>query len=106
MLHGALAAGAFVLLRRGDVEGWLLAGLLLAKHAYEQIHGAMRFSGDMPVIVDAHLYGTLGGLAAAILLDLFPKSSSRARGWRWRGAGAAPASGAARAGEGSPGRRE
>lgn len=70
VLHGALAAGAFVRLRRGEVEGWLLAGLLLAKLVYEQIHGAMPFSGDMRVIVDAHLYGTLGGLAAAILLDL------------------------------------
>lgn len=78
VLHGALAAGAFARLRRGDVEGWLLAGLLLAKLAYEQIHGAMSFSGDMPVIVDAHLYGTLGGLAAAILLDLSGRSSSRA----------------------------
>lgn len=70
VLHGALAAGAFVRLRRGEVEGWLLAGLLLAKLVYEQIHGAMPFSGDMPVTVDAHLYGTLGGLAAAILPDL------------------------------------
>lgn len=70
VLHGVLAAAAFIRLRRGDFEGWLLAGLLLAKLAYEQIHGALPFAGDMPVIVDAHLYGALGGLAAAILLDL------------------------------------
>lgn len=70
VLHGVLAAAAFVRLRRRDLEGWLLLGLLLAKLAYEQTHGAMPFAGDMPVIVDAHLYGALGGLAAAILLDV------------------------------------
>jgi rhomboid family GlyGly-CTERM serine protease len=70
VLHGVLAAAAFVYLRRRDLEGWLLLGLLLAKLAYEQTHGAMPFAGDMPVIVDAHLYGALGGLAAAILLDV------------------------------------
>jgi rhomboid family GlyGly-CTERM serine protease len=70
VLHGVLAAAAFARLRRGDFEGWLLAGLLLLKLAYEQTHGALPFAGDMPVIVDAHLYGALGGLAGAILLDL------------------------------------
>lgn len=70
VLHGVLAAGAFVRLRKGKFEGWMLTGLLLAKLAYEQLHGALPFAGDMPVIVDAHLYGALGGLAAAILLDL------------------------------------
>jgi rhomboid family GlyGly-CTERM serine protease len=69
-LHGVLAAAAFVRVRRRDFEGWLLSGLLLAKLAYEQIHGPLPFSGDMPVVVDAHLYGALGGLAAAVLLDL------------------------------------
>lgn len=70
VLHGALAAGVFGRVRRGEVEGWLLAGLLAAKLAYEQMRGAMPFDGNMPVVVDAHLYGALGGLAAAIVLDL------------------------------------
>jgi rhomboid family GlyGly-CTERM serine protease len=72
VLHGVLAAGAFVRIRRGDPEGWVLAGLLLAKVTYEQMHGQMPFAGDMPVVVDAHLYGVVGGLAAAILLALAP----------------------------------
>lgn len=44
--------------------------MLLVKLAYEQIHGPLPFAGDMPVVVDAHLYGALGGLAAAVLLSL------------------------------------
>lgn len=84
VLHGALAAGAFVRLRTGDFEGWLLAGLLLAKLAYEQTHGALPFAGAMPVIVDAHLYGALGGLTAGVLLDLSgvtsPGSAAARRG--------------------------
>lgn len=75
VLHGVLAAAVFVRLRRGDPEGWILAGLLLAKLAYEQIHGALPFAGDMPVVADAHLFGALGGLAAAIVLDLLGKSA-------------------------------
>lgn len=71
MLHGLLAAALLVRVRRGDLEAWLLVGLLLAKLGYEQIHGAMPFAGDMPVVVDAHLYGALGGFAAAILVDSF-----------------------------------
>jgi rhomboid family GlyGly-CTERM serine protease len=68
VLHGALAAGAFARLRRGDLEGWILAGLLIAKLTYEQIAGPMPFAGHgIPVVVDAHLYGALGGLLAAVL---------------------------------------
>ena len=80
VLHGVLAAVAFVRLRRGELEGWILAGLLVAKLAYEQIHGAMPFAGDMPVIVDAHLYGALGGLCAAMALGLRPSGSGRTAG--------------------------
>lgn len=83
VLHGVLAAAVFVRLRRRDFEGWLLAGLLLAKLAYEQIHGALPLSGDMTVIVDAHLYGAVGGLAAAVMLG----PSRLATGWRPDGRG-------------------
>lgn len=68
MLHGVAAAAAFVRVRRGNLEGWALAALLTAKLIYEQTHGPMPFAGDMPVVVDAHLYAALGGVAAAILL--------------------------------------
>ena len=35
---------------------------------YEHLAGALPFSGSDPVVVDAHLYGALGGPAAAALL--------------------------------------
>ena len=68
VLHGMMAAGTLAYLRRGEREGWLLAAILIAKLAYEQWMGALPFSGSDPVIVDAHLYGVVGGTAAAALL--------------------------------------
>jgi rhomboid family GlyGly-CTERM serine protease len=67
LLHGLLAAGALAWWRLESKP--LAAGLslvLVAKLAWEQFHGALPFSGDMPVIVDAHLYGALGGFLAGL----------------------------------------
>lgn len=69
VLHGVMAAGTLAYLRRGEREGWLLAAILIAKLAYEHWVGALPFSGSDPVIVDAHLYGVLGGAAAALVLS-------------------------------------
>jgi len=67
VLHGTLAAGAVAWWRH---ERWPLALMLsvglAGKLAWEQWHGALPLSGDLPVIVDAHLYGALGGLAAGL----------------------------------------
>ena len=68
VLHGVMAAGALAHLRRGELEGWVLAGLLTAKLLYEHLVGALPLSGSDPVVVDAHLYGVLGGAAAAAFL--------------------------------------
>jgi hypothetical protein len=43
-------------------------GLLVLKIAYEQFFGALPLSGSDPVLVDAHLYGVLGGAAVAACL--------------------------------------
>ena len=61
-LHGVMAAGTLAHVRRGDLDGWILAVFMVAKLAYEQLHGALPFaeSGE-PVVVNAHLYGALGG---------------------------------------------
>jgi rhomboid family GlyGly-CTERM serine protease len=67
-LHGVMAAGALARLRRGEREGWVLAGLLAVKLAYEHWLGALPFSGSDPVVVNAHLYGVIGGAAAAAFL--------------------------------------
>ena len=68
-LHGALAAGVLAHLRKGERDGWLLAGLLAAKLLYEQTSGALPFSGSDPVVVDAHLYGVAGGAGVAALMS-------------------------------------
>ena len=67
-ISGALdtlwAAGAIALLNRRDRFGWVLAGFLVAKLAYEQLWGPLPFSSvesGGKVIVDAHLYGALAG---------------------------------------------
>ncbi|HTL22147.1 MAG TPA: rhombosortase [Steroidobacteraceae bacterium] len=67
-LHGAMAAGALAHIRHGERDGWVLAALLAAKLLYEQTVGALPFSGRDPVVVDAHLYGVLGGAAVAAFL--------------------------------------
>jgi rhomboid family GlyGly-CTERM serine protease len=69
-LHGVMAAGTLAHLRRREPDGWLLAAFLVAKLGFEHWVGALPFSGRHPVVVDAHLYGVLGGLAAAAFLKL------------------------------------
>ena len=63
-LHGVMTAGTLAHLRRRDLDGWILAVFIVAKLAYEQFAGAMPFAGDASTIVDAHLYGAIGGLVA------------------------------------------
>jgi rhomboid family GlyGly-CTERM serine protease len=72
VLHGILAAGTLAHLRRREPDGWLLAALLGAKLLYEQRIGPLPFSGSREVVVDAHLYGVIGGLAAALALKPRP----------------------------------
>jgi rhomboid family GlyGly-CTERM serine protease len=67
-LHGAMAAGALARLRRGEPEGWVLGAFLAGKLAWEQWMGALPISAGLPVVTEAHLYGVLGGLAAAACL--------------------------------------
>jgi rhomboid family GlyGly-CTERM serine protease len=67
VLHGALAAGAIALWRH-ESRGLAFAVtvIFVAKLTWEQVVGALPLSGDMPVIVDAHLYGAMGGAVAGI----------------------------------------
>jgi len=69
VLHGLMAAGALAHVRTGERDGWLLVALLAAKLLYEQAIGALPLSGHDPVVVDAHLYGVLGGAAVAAFLS-------------------------------------
>lgn len=60
-LHGVMTAGTLAHLRRGDLDGWILAVFIVGKLAYEQFAGAMPFAGSSDTVVDAHLYGAIGG---------------------------------------------
>jgi hypothetical protein len=69
VLHGALAAGAVAWHRRESaLLAWALTAVLAGKLIWEQAVGALPLSGDLPVVVDAHLYGAAGGLLAALVI--------------------------------------
>ena len=68
-LHGVMTAGTIAHLRRRDLDGWILAVFIVAKLAYEQFAGALPFAGTANTIVDAHLYGAIGGVVLGLLLD-------------------------------------
>lgn len=69
-LHGVLAAGIVPRLRYLQGETVVLLILLIAKIAWEQLGGPLPGSeatSGGPVVVDAHLYGALGGVLGAVL---------------------------------------
>ena len=68
LLHGLLAAGLLRGLYARDRESLILGVFVLAKLAWEQLGGPLPGSeatSGGTVIVDAHLYGAIGGLVAA-----------------------------------------
>ena len=73
LLHGLLAAGLVPRLRRINVETGVLALLLIVKISWEQFGGPLPGSESTsggPVVVDAHLYGAVGGVLGALLLRI------------------------------------
>lgn len=69
VLHGLWAAAGVAARRRWPLEGHVTLALLAAKLAGEQWLGPLSPSADgLPVIVDAHLYGAVGGLLVALAL--------------------------------------
>jgi rhomboid family GlyGly-CTERM serine protease len=74
-LHGFMAAGTYVHVRRGDLDGWILVVFIVLKLGYEQLHGVLPFAeSGMPVVLNAHLYGAIGGVIAAACLKPRRKS--------------------------------
>lgn len=70
LLHGLLAAGLLAGIRKHDREALVLALLVIGKLGWEQTVGPMPGSesgAGGAVIVDAHLYGAIGGLLGALL---------------------------------------
>ena len=74
VLHGAMAAGLYAWLRTArDPLTALVALLFAAKLGWEHWHGALPFTSaslSLPVVHQAHTYGAIGGLVAALLLPL------------------------------------
>ncbi len=72
-MHGVMSAGTLAHVRRRDLDGWILAIFLIVKLGYEQTAGALPFADTGPgVVVNAHLYGAIGGLAVAAFLKSRP----------------------------------
>ncbi len=70
LIYGLLAAGIVRRLRRIDTETVVLLLFLIVKIAWEQFNGPVPGSeatSGGPVVVDAHLYGVLGGVLGALL---------------------------------------
>jgi len=68
-LHGVMTAGTIAHLRRRDLDGWILAIFIVGKLAFEQWTGALPFAGDANTVVDAHLYGAIGGVLLALPMN-------------------------------------
>ena len=84
VLHGMLAAGAVMWWRTEPKPLALALSLvLMGKLAWEQTRGALPLSGDLPVVVNAHLYGAIGGLIAAVALWGFSRFRSGDRPQDW-----------------------
>ena len=79
VLHGMLAAGVCGLYRTRRSEAIVIAVVLVAKLIFEQtvgpLPGSERSSGGS-VVVDAHLYGAVGGLVAIMILAGFERRRS------------------------------
>ena len=70
-MHGLFAAGLLASLWAGNRAEWLLLALFVAKIAWEQLVGPTPGTAALAggnVIVDAHLYGAIGGSLTALAL--------------------------------------
>ena len=73
LLHGLFIAGGLKLIPTERGFALALLGLILAKLAYEQTVGSMPGTSEMsggPVVVNAHLFGSIGGAVAFLGLWL------------------------------------
>lgn len=80
LLCRSLCVGRFVtalrLIRR-TYTTLILLSILVAKLGWEQMHGALPLVDELPVMVNAHLYGALGGGTMAIYLEFWMLFSRR-----------------------------
>ena len=72
VLHAVMAAGTLAHLRQRQPDGYLLAAFLAGKLLWEHLVGPLPFSGTADVVVDAHLFGVLGGLGGLAVAAWLP----------------------------------
>ncbi len=71
VLHGMLVAGALAIVKQRPIESAVIVALVAAKLFFEQTVGPLpgsEASSGGDVVVDAHLYGAVGGLIAVVIL--------------------------------------
>ncbi|MGH8496081.1 MAG: rhombosortase [Gammaproteobacteria bacterium] len=76
LLHTLFAAGVVRWIALGVPDGLLIGAAFAAKLVWEQTVGPLPFtesSAGGPVVVDAHLYGAIGGIVAALAFVLYDK---------------------------------
>jgi rhomboid family GlyGly-CTERM serine protease len=66
-LHGVMTAGTLAHLKRGDLDGWILAAFIIVKLSYEQFVGQLPLEKASTTLVDAHLYGAIGGVVLTLI---------------------------------------
>ena len=68
VLHAVLAAGTVAWWRTESKSlAAVLTLIMIGKLLWEQTQGALPLSGELPVVVNAHLYGEIGGLLGTVL---------------------------------------
>lgn len=73
LLHGLFIAGGLRLLSTERNFALILTAAIVIKLGYEQVYGSLPGTSEMsggPVVVDAHLYGAIGGAAAYLIITL------------------------------------
>jgi rhomboid family GlyGly-CTERM serine protease len=73
VLHGGWSAGALGAWREGRMLSSASLSLLAIKLLAEQLHQGGVAGSGLPVVVDAHLYGALGGLVGALVSGLLAR---------------------------------
>lgn len=76
-LHGIWSAGAWAQWRRDSLLSALPLAALLLKLGAEQWGGGSVVVSGMPVVVQAHLYGALGGLLLPVWWQLSKSAPAR-----------------------------
>ncbi|MGV6818754.1 MAG: rhombosortase [Thiotrichales bacterium] len=89
LLHGLFVAGGIQLIGRDTRFAIILLMLFVAKLSYEQLFGSLPATTHMsggPVVVDAHLYGAIGGAVSALMIRgrallgaVLPKTDKRSQ---------------------------